>query len=103
MQVTLTANACTIQREPHDKRYSGITAESRILYVLKNALNSQGKTLIKKRMYKDGHLWGDNQSQYLRSKDHTKGIMIYDPDYAIRDIGKAFNSGEPVRLMITNY
>ena len=70
--------------------------ESRLLYYLKNWLNANGWDLIKKRMWRDGHLMDDMQ-QYLRSR---KGgaVMIYNNRWAIEGIERPWNDGELVRL-----
>ena len=69
MKVTIDGHVCTVTKEPGDPHFSGVVnaaGESRLLYHIKNILNTQDYDLIKKRAYKDGHLLSDMQ-QYLRT------------------------------------
>ena len=83
MKVEIINYACRVTKEPGDPKFSGVVnarGESRLLYHIKNILNARGYDLIKKRMYKDGHLVDDLQ-QYLRTRkksgDPNKDIYIY--------------------------
>lgn len=88
-------HVCEVTKEDGDPRFhrrgwSG--AESTFLYHVKQELIKQGYDVIKKRMWKDGHLVDDTM-EYIRSRDltSTNWIMIYNSDYAIRDAGETFN------------
>ncbi len=57
-------------REDSDQKIYGVrngAGESKLLHHVKNLLNSIGCDLIKKRMWKDGHMVDDMQ-QYLRDR-----------------------------------
>lgn len=79
-----------VLKEEGDKRYraSEWTAdpESTFLYHVKKALNKHGFDLIKKRMWRDGHMVDDLQ-QYLRTRSRrseTPHIYIHNPKWAIQ-------------------
>ena len=97
MKVTLTETQCIVKRQPGDPKYRDGgwgTGESRLLYHVKKILNERhGCKLIKKRMQADGHMYGDEKTQYLRSKNpRDKTVMcIYDNEYAIRNSAEDFN------------
>ena len=70
MRIELTLHTLTAIAEPGDPKYYGTrngAGESRLLHAIKVQLNGDGADLIKKRMYKDGHLVDDLQ-QYLRTR-----------------------------------
>jgi len=99
MIVTLpeTDGYIKVEREKGDPKYA---TESTLLYHIKNHLNKKGFNLIKKRMWKDGHLVDDTQ-QYLRSRkpDEKDSIYIHSTHYAIRDISEEWNKyGEVTTL-----
>ena len=78
--------------------------ESHLLYRLQRALCTypdKNIDVIKKLMYKDGHLV-DNTQHYLRSRkvNHPESIMVYDNLYAVRDSAKAYNNGETITLCV---
>jgi len=99
MIVKFLSKNCIVTREPSDPKFYGIKnakGESRFLYHLKNHLNKQGYDLIKKRMWKDGHLVDDMQ-QYLRTrslKSPKPHIIISNPYWQIEGAEKNFNEGE---------
>ena len=76
-------------------------SESHLMYMLKCALAESGKAgtrdLIKKLMWKDGHLVADTQ-HYIRSRHGT--VMIWDSDYSIRDSVKDLAKDGSVKFMI---
>ena len=81
MILEFKGNALIVKREPTDKKYYGnhnAAGESNLLHAIKNELNKQGYDLIKKRMWKDGHLVDDMQ-QYLRTrkKEQVKQTCIF--------------------------
>ena len=95
-----------VTREKGDKKFRDggyADGESTLLYHLKNHLNKMGYDLIKKRMYKDGHLVDDTQ-QYLRTRkatgDPEKDIMIYSTFYAIRGANEDWNNNGVVTLQL---
>lgn len=111
-KITFGVTTITVEREAGDPKFykgSGWTgargevtsdvAESRFLYWLKNILNEKyGFDLIKKRMWRDGHLVDDMQ-QYLRTRKPTsKGpkVMIWNSHWAITGLDQDFNQGKAV-------
>jgi hypothetical protein len=109
MKIKLENSSLTVTREPNDpKFYNGGkntwgSAESRLLYHIKKALIAAGHDVIKKRMQKDGHLYGDERTQYIRSRVIKKGVpymMIYDGMYAIRQLQETWNEKGEVSLLV---
>jgi hypothetical protein len=106
LKVEIKNHACIVTREPGDPRFSGVAkakGESRLLYHIKNILNAQGYDLIKKRMWKDGHLVDDMQ-QYLRTRKATgnpeKDIYIWNGQFAIRGAEEPLNESGTVTLNV---
>lgn len=99
MKLELKGNRLIVTREPNDPKYYGVrngAGESNLLHAIKTQLNKDGFDLIKKRMWKDGHLVDDIQ-QYLRTrkKGNPKGdIYIYNDCWSIRGANEKFNNGE---------
>ena len=100
MKVELAKYHCIITREEGDPK---IYSESLLLYKIKQELIRQGHDVIKKRMWKDGHLMGDDKLQYIRSRNLSKKfqdshdfIMVYDGDWAIRAMETDYNNGRLV-------
>lgn len=83
---------CTVEREAEDQRFY---SDSTLMHHMKKELIRQGYDLIKKLMWKDGHLMDDRQ-QYLRSRNvkDENLIMIWWPHYAVHNAFPDFNSGE---------
>ncbi len=76
MKITLYGNRLAV-----DRRGERFKNESAWWYALKKILNAQGHDVIKKLMYKDGHLVDDNQ-YYLRDR---KWLYCFcDEQYAVR-------------------
>lgn len=105
LRVTYTERVMTVQTgiiaAPKPDKFPTETA---FYHALKKALNFHGYlfrgekfNLVKKLMWKDGHLVDDTQ-YYLR--DAKGRYCIYDPEYAVRDIAKHFNKHEFVTLSI---
>ncbi len=103
MKTIWTEGTLTIQREPADPKFYGdweAKGESNLLHFLKKHLNALGYDLIKKRMWKDGHLV-DQYQQYLRSRiKRGKAIMIYSPFFAIEGANDPWNKNKPVTLQV---
>jgi len=110
MKISFIDNQCIVKKQDTDpKFYDGgwSDGESKFLYHLKKALNESGYDLIKKRMWKDGHLMDDTQ-QYLRVRKFNKkypkmNISIHNPRYAIRGANQDFNDGEVVLMVTKDY
>ena len=97
MQIELTKHSCTVTRESGDPKFYGVcnaAGESRLLYAIKNQLNDTLELgLIKKRMWRDGHLVDDYQ-QYLRNKNGS--IAIYNPRFQIAGAEVDYNNGQVI-------
>jgi hypothetical protein len=72
-----------------------------LYYKIKGILNEQGYgPLIKKRMWKDGHLV-DVERQYLVTRNRKGGnFCIYDHLYATRDAREEYNKDGEVTFRI---
>ncbi len=99
MKIEFHETYILVYREKGDKAYYGVmnaAGESALLYAIKKLLNSQGYDLIKKRMWKDGHLVDDMQ-QYLRTRKPSgnpdKDIYISNSQWAIDGAEVAYNQG----------
>ena len=111
MKVTLKLDAlgngiCTVEREPGDPRMhrgGWGTAESQLLRHVQRALQQQGYDVIKKRMWKDGHLV-DEYQQYVRERNPVgqRQLSVWHGEYAIEDAGAKFNREGKVDLIVTN-
>lgn len=94
MKVDLHATYCIVTREPGDLRMSD---ESQFLHNVKKALRAAGHDVIKKRMWKDGHMVSDHQ-QYVRER---KGrFCVYSGFFALRDASEDFNKDGDVYLEV---
>lgn len=99
MKITFDGNGLTLTREEGDPKFYGLRngkGESNLLHYLKTELNKRGFDLIKKRMWKDGHLVDDMQ-QYLRTRNQsskTPHIYIYSHMWAVRGLESDWNDGK---------
>lgn len=113
--VSIVGTACYVYRQPSDpvfrpnrSRYSWsppgwYAAESRLLHHVQKILNRRGYGLIRKRMWRDGHMFGSDQSQYIRSRDIriVPSLYIYHADYALEVAAESFNVLGRVELDVT--
>ena len=105
MIVSIVGCSCYVYREPGDpvfrpnrSKYSWSPpgwygAESHLLYNVLKTLNRRGYDLIKKRMWRDGHMFGGEHTQYLRSRN-MKGVpslYVYHADYALEIATESYN------------
>ena len=90
MKVEMGMGTCTVTRETSDPKYY---SESRLLYHVKLALIAQGYDVIKKRMWRDGHMV-DDTCQYIR--DRKGAFAVWDDQYALRFTYEDFNKGSVV-------
>lgn len=99
MKIEMKENCCVVTREENDPKFYGIingAGESRLLYHIKKKLIRQGHRVIKKRMWKDGHLMDDMQ-QYLRTeKGYKPSFCIWNGMWNIKGAEKDFNNGQVV-------
>lgn len=68
-------------------------AESRLLHHVQKILNRRGYGLLKRRMWRDGHLFGTEHTQYLRSR-HLKAVpslYVYHADSALEVAAEDYN------------
>ena len=104
MKIQINEHSIVVKREQDDPKFYGnyqASGESGLLHFIKKYLNSNGFDLIKKRMWKDGHLVDDCQ-QYLRSrkvKRDGKAIAIYSGNFALFGINEPWNDNKPVALL----
>lgn len=84
-------NTCVLVDTQGQKFYS----ESLLWYKIKQALQAQGLDVIKKLMYKDGHLVSDTE-YYIRDRKQT--WYIRDIYYDIRPMTEVVNAGNTLRL-----
>ncbi len=108
MKVELGTHTCTVEREPGDPKFRDGrwgSGESRLLYHVKRVLNARGHDLIKKRIQADGHLMGDETTQYLRSRNIRKApvLAIYDSNWQLRNSAEEFNRTGRVVLKVERY
>lgn len=104
MNVMLKADVCLITWQKGD-RSANFWNESRLLHQLKKHLIlTYGLELIKKRMWKDGHMV-DQEQQYIRTthwKSKAPHICIYNPNYALYDAGQQFRQAKIIELRIAH-
>jgi hypothetical protein len=68
-------------------------AESRLLHSVQNVLNGRGYDLIKKRTWRDGHMFGSEHTHYLRSRNlrAVPSLYVYHAGYALEVAAESFN------------
>ena len=112
MIVSIVRSSCYVYREPSDPKFrpnrsrnswsspGWYGAESRLLYNVQKILNGRGYDLLKKRLWKDGHMFGCEHSQYLRSRDlkATPSLYIYQANAALEIAAESYNVLGRVRL-----
>jgi hypothetical protein len=105
MLVSIAGCSCYVYREPGDPVFrpnrsknswsppGWYGAESRLLYNVKKILDERGYGIIKKRMWKDGHMFGSNHSQYLRSRNlkAIPSLYIYYANAALEIATESYN------------
>jgi hypothetical protein len=84
-----------IEREANDPK---IYSESRLWYMIRKKLLETGRNVIKKLMWKDGHMVSDHQ-HYVRSRDIYKSddpsfFMLHDGNYMLRCMYEDWNKGK---------
>lgn len=110
MKLSLTKHFLTVQREPGDKAVRGGSwgrADTAFFGRLAKSVNAARLfpvEVIRVRMSRDGHLYGDDVLPYLRGRRTRRDAMpypwIYDGSYAVRDAAADFNRGEAVTLCV---
>lgn len=105
MKLEFDGNSLIVTREETDPKYYGTVnakGESNLLHAIKTELNKQGYDLIKKRMWKDGHMVHDCQ-QYLRTRKKGAGkadLYIYNSGFQIRGANERYNEDGKVVLAV---
>jgi len=108
MRFELAEHSITAIREGGDPKFYGVQfarGESRLLHQIKIVLNNNGFDLIKKRMWKDGHLVDDLQ-QYLRVRhahSDTPHVAIYSPFWQVRGAERDRNQGRVTFRLETDF
>jgi hypothetical protein len=114
MIVSIVGRTCYVYRQDSDPVFrptEGVSswsalgwygAESRLLYHVQKTLNQRGYDLIKKRMWKDGHMVGTEYTQYLRSRDFqgSENLCIYHANHAIEIAAELFSTIGLVELAV---
>lgn len=102
-------NVCRVIKEsgdPYFKNSGWTLSESIFLYHVKAELIKQGYDVIKKRMWRDGHLVDETQ-QYIRTRSGLSKLndfAIYNSQYSLWDAGIEFNHNGKVDLdLVTGY
>ena len=107
MKVKLEKACCIVTKEKGDKKIregQWGSAESCLLYRIKNILNKQGYDLIKKRMWKDGNMVDDEQL-YIRSRKvlpKNKPFCIYNQRFALECAAEEYEKEGTVILAKVN-
>jgi hypothetical protein len=90
----------TMYEKGDDPKYYN---DSTLLHQVKKALIAQGYDVIKKRMQKDGHMYGDETTQYIRTRGKRPGpdsFYVWDRHYAVRTLYQRWNEDGGLRLEI---
>jgi len=101
----LANRRCEVVKEDADPKFSGVVGgvgESKLLHHVKLELIKQGFDVIKKRMWRDGHLVDDLQ-QYIRTRSTKAGFMVYNSCFAVEGAEEIFNREGKVRLTVECY
>ena len=103
MKIQFTEDMLVVSREENDKKYYGIRnakGESNLLYAIQQKLKALGYKVIKKRMWRDGHMV-DELQQYLRT---PKGIepswMAFNPEWQVVGLEYDWNTAGRVELVL---
>jgi hypothetical protein len=105
MIVSIVGCSCYVYREPGDPVFrpnrskhswsppGWYGAESRLLHNVKKILDGRGYGLIKKRMWRDGHMFGSDHTQYLRSRNlkAIPSLYVYHANYALEVAAESCN------------
>lgn len=105
VELNLEKGVCLVTKEFNDPKFSGVinaAGESKLLHHVKNELIKQGFDVIKKRMWKDGHLVDDLQ-QYVRTRSKKAGFMIYNSTWQIAGAEEKLNISGSVELSVSKY
>jgi hypothetical protein len=110
MKIEIVGNQCIVTREEGDPRFYGVknaAGESALFHHMVKLLKAQGYDVIKKRMWKDGHMV-DEQQQYIRTratkpnKKTPRVFCIYNTFWAIRGADAALMEHGTVTLGVVD-
>lgn len=104
MKLEIREHDIVLTREASDPKFYGVrngVGESRLLHYLAQHLRRLGHDVIKKRMWKDGHLVDDLQ-QYVRTRSHESGFMIFNAGWSIQGGETSWNAGQVI-LALSRY
>lgn len=103
VELNFDAGHCKVSADGNDPIFRrggwSIDAESTFLHHVKMELIKQGYDVIKKRMWRDGHMVDETQ-QYIRTRNKKSGFAIYNNRYALFDAGEQFNDYNEVYLAL---
>ena len=105
MKIELTEHFCEVTREEGDpKIYGTVNAagESKLLYKVKQELIKQGHKVIKKRMWKDGHLVCEMQQYIKTAKGYKPSFVIYNRNFNVIHANDSYNEGKVVLKLDRN-
>lgn len=105
MIVSIVDSRCHVHRQPGDPVFrpnrsrnswsppGWQAAESRLLHNVRKILDRRGYGLIKKRMWRDGHMFGSEHTQYLRSRNlkAVPSLYVYHADHALEVAAENYN------------
>ena len=95
MKVIFGSKLYVIIEKEDTKISKNVQGDSSLMYQLKNLLNQEGFNMIKKRMWKDGHMT-DESNQYIRQSSTAKKtdphFYIYDSETAVYYIKERFDN-----------
>lgn len=90
IQLPETEGQVVIIKEDSDPK---VYNESLLYHKIKKKLIEMGYDVIKKRMWKDGHMVSDNQ-HYIRSRKFKEGCWcVWDTHWQIRQLQTDYNKG----------
>jgi len=105
MIVSIVDSRCHVYRKPGDPVLrpnrspsswsppGWCAAESRLLHNVRKILDRRGFNLLKKRMWRDGHMFGSEHTQYLRSRNlkAVPSLYVYHADCALEVAAENYN------------
>ena len=96
MKVILDAHACLVEREPGDRK---LYQDSLLFHVVRNELRRQGFDVVKRLMWKDGHLTDDSR-HYVRERSWK--FAVFFESYQLRNAVEDYNRGSVI-LNVTRW
>lgn len=97
MDVQIHEEDCSVVVTSQGER---VKTASQLLYRIRRELQKQGYDVIKKRMWKDGHMVSDSE-HYLRERKWR--FVIWHPNYMVENLAGEFNRNGIVILQYENW